>query len=95
MTKAQLIRELSRKTGVEKNQVEAIVESFMKVVADQVCDKQTISLRGFGIFMPKKRAAKIGRNISKNTPMLVPAHYIPFFKPYEKFSDKVKKALSK
>ena len=95
MRKSDLINNISDKTGIPKVDVLVTIETMIKEVKESLASGQNIYIRGFGSFITKKRAAKIGRNISKNTPMLVPAHYIPFFKPYEKFSDKVKKALSK
>ena len=47
-------------------------------------------LRGFGSFIVKTRAEKTGRNISKNTTIIIPAHNIPSFKPSRVFVDEVK-----
>ena len=51
---------------------------------------ENVYLRGFGSFIIKARAAKTGRNISKNTSIQIPAHNIPAFKPSKTFVDKVK-----
>jgi len=50
-----------------------------------------VYLRGFGSFIVKTRAEKTGRNISKNTAVIIPAHNIPSFKPSKTFVDSVKK----
>lgn len=91
MTKADIINEISEKTGIEKLAVQASVESFMKIVRNNMAEGKNIYLRGFGTFVVKKRAEKTGRNISKNTTVIIPAHYIPAFKPAKTFADKVKK----
>ena len=93
MTKAEIVKEISRKTGIERALVEATVEAFMNSVKEHISSKETVSLRGFGNFIVKKRAAKIARNISKNTAIHLPAHFIPAFKPSKKFSEKVKKSV--
>ena len=93
MTKAEIVKEISRKTGIEKSMVEATIEAFMNSVKEHIASKDTVSLRGFGNFIVKRRAAKIARNISKNTAIHLPAHYIPAFKPSKKFSDRIKKAV--
>ena len=49
-----------------------------------------VYLRGFGSFIIKTRAAKTGRNISKNTAIEIPAHNIPAFKPAKVFVEGVK-----
>lgn len=91
MTKADIVNEIAEKTGIEKMVVQTAIESFMKVVRNNMSEGRNIYLRGFGTFLCKKRAAKIGRNISKNTTVEIPAHYIPAFKPAKSFSEKVKK----
>ena len=91
MTKADIINEISEKTGIEKLVVQTAVEAFMKSVRNNMADGKNIYLRGIGTFLVKKRAEKIGRNISKNTSVVIPAHFIPSFKPSKNFSDRVKK----
>lgn len=95
MTKADIINEISEKTGIEKVVVKASVEAFMKSVKDSMEKGSNVYLRGFGSFIVKKRAEKTGRNISKNTTVIIPAHYIPAFKPAKPFADKVKKNVKK
>lgn len=95
MTKADIINEIAEKTGIEKMVVQASVEAFMKSVKGAMEKGQNVYLRGFGSFIVKKRAEKTGRNISKNTTIIIPAHYIPAFKPAKTFSDEVKKSVKK
>ena len=91
MTKADIVNEITEKTGVERAIVLNTVESFMKVIKNNMAQGKNIYLRGFGTFLCKKRAAKIGRNITKNTAVHIPAHIIPAFKPAKTFADKIKK----
>lgn len=93
MTKSDIVNEISEKTGIEKVTVQATVEAFMKTVKIAMTKGNNVYLRGFGSFVVKKRAEKTGRNISKNTPIIIPAHYIPAFKPAKTFTDKVKKTV--
>ena len=92
MTKADIVNEISKSTGVEKAQVQQIVESFMDSIKDAMISQNNVYLRGFGSFIIKKRAAKVARNISKNTTITIPAHNIPAFKPAKSFAAKVKGA---
>lgn len=92
MTKADLVNEISKNTGVEKAQVQQIVESFMECIKDSMVANNNVYLRGFGSFIIKKRATKVARNISKNTTITIPAHNIPAFKPAKSFAAKVKGA---
>jgi DNA-binding protein HU-beta len=91
MTKADIVNEISEKTGIEKIAVQASVEAFMKSIRNAMIEGKNVYLRGFGTFVVKRRAEKIGRNISKNTTVVIPAHYIPAFKPAKTFSERVKK----
>lgn len=90
MTKADIVNEIAEKTGVEKVAVQATVEAFMNSVKGSLVKGENVYLRGFGSFIAKKRAQKTGRNISKNTTIIIPAHYIPAFKPAKSFAEKVK-----
>ena len=90
MTKAELVSKISEKTGVEKLTTLAIVESMMNEIKDSISNSESVFLRGFGTFKAKKRAEKTGRNIKKNTTIIIPAHHIPAFKPAKVFTQEVK-----
>jgi len=90
MTKAEIVADIANKTGVEKVAVQAVVESFMDAVKGSMMNGENVYLRGFGSFTIKKRAEKTGRNISKNTTIIIPAHNIPSFKPAKTFVAQVK-----
>ncbi|HNX79200.1 MAG TPA: HU family DNA-binding protein [Prolixibacteraceae bacterium] len=90
MTKADIVNEVSRNTGIEKLTVQKAVEAFMESVKDSLVDGKNVYLRGFGSFVVKKRAEKTARNISKNTTIIIPSHNIPSFKPAKTFVSKVK-----
>jgi DNA-binding protein HU-beta len=91
MTKADIVAEIVEKTGVEKVAVQATVEAFMKSVRNSMENGENVYLRGFGSFVIKTRKEKTGRNVSKNTTIIIPAHNIPSFKPAKSFAEKVKK----
>ena len=93
MTKAEIVSRISEKTGVEKVIALAVVEALMAEVKVSVSSNQSVFLRGFGTFKPKKRAEKTGRNISKNTTIIIPAHHIPAFKPAKVFVKQVKESV--
>jgi Bacterial nucleoid DNA-binding protein len=90
MTKADIVNEISKSTGVDKHSVLASVESFMEIVKSSLSDGENVYLRGFGSFIIKKRAQKTARNISKNTTIIIPEHNIPSFKPAKTFLKDVK-----
>jgi len=95
MTKADIVNEISKNTGIEKITVQKTVESFMETVKDSLSKNKNVYLRGFGSFITKKRAKKTARNISKNTTIIIPEHFIPSFKPAKTFVNKVKSNVKK
>jgi len=95
MTKADMVSEISRNTGIEKVTVQKTVESFMNTLKGSMVNGNNVYLRGFGSFIIKKRAKKTARNISKNTTIIIPEHFIPAFKPAKSFSGEVKTQVKK
>ena len=90
MTKAEIVNEISQKTGIDKVTVLNTVEAFMTSVKEALANEQNVYLRGFGSFILKKRAQKTARNISKNTTIIIPEHNIPAFKPAKTFMQDIK-----
>lgn len=90
MTKQDIVNEISKATGTEKETVMKTVEAMMDVIRVSMSKNQNIYLRGFGTFEVRKRAKKTARNISKNTAIIIPAHFVPVFKPSKEFIEKVK-----
>jgi|TARA_B110000914_G_scaffold203081_1_gene196471 DNA-binding protein HU-beta len=90
MTKADLVKNISDKTGMDKSDVQMIAEKFMSEVKNSLKNNENVYIRGFGSFIVKTRAKKTGRNISKNVAVVIPAHNIPAFKPSKTFVNSVK-----
>jgi DNA-binding protein HU-beta len=94
MTKAEIVAGISEETGLERSEVLRAVESFMHSIKSSLSEGQNVYLRGFGSFIVKRRAQKTGRNISKKTTVIIPAHNIPSFKPAKVFIEEVKNNVS-
>ena len=90
MTKIEIVKEVSKSTGIENATVSAVVEGFMEAVKGSLAKDNNVYLRGFGTFEVKTRKAKTGRNITKNTTIIVPEHKVPTFKPCPDFKNQVK-----
>ncbi|MFY7964039.1 MAG: HU family DNA-binding protein [Chitinophagaceae bacterium] len=90
MRKADIVNIIADKTGIPKVDVLVTLESFFKEVKTQLANGENVYVRGFGSFITKKRASKIGRNIKKNVAVQIPEHYIPAFKPAKEFVTEVK-----
>ena len=90
MRKADLIAQISERTGIPKVDVMVTLETMLKRIKESLIEGENIYIRGFGSFITKKRAAKIGRNIKKNIAVEIPEHYIPAFKPSKEFVREIK-----
>ena len=90
MTKADIVNEVAKATGIEKTTVQTVLEASMDSIKDSLAKGQPVYLRGFGSFIIKHRAEKAARNITRNTTMTIPAHDIPAFKPAKVFVASVK-----
>lgn len=90
MTKAEIAANIADKTGLERVEVQSVLDCFMKEVRRSMANGNNVYLRGFGSFVVKMREKKTGRDISKNTSIVIPAHHIPYFKPCKSFVDEVR-----
>ena len=95
MRKADLVASISDKTGVAKVDVLVTLETFFSEIKDTLAEGENVYVRGFGSFILKKRAKKIGRHIKENKPIEIPEHFIPAFKPSKVFVDQVKDSVKK
>jgi len=90
MTKADIVNEISKNTGIEKIIVQTTVENFMEIIKNSLVEGDNVYLRGFGSFIVKTRATKTARNISKNITITIPSHKVPSFRPSKSFTLQVK-----
>ena len=93
MTKADIVNGIAKKTGIEKVTVHKTVEAFMATLKGSLTSGKNVYLRRFGSFVLRKRAEKTARNISKNTTIIIPEHFIPAFKPSKEFVISVKSTV--
>lgn len=92
MRKADIVSSIAEKTGIPKVDILVALEAFFKEVKVSLVEGEPVYVRGFGSFILKKRAAKIGRNIKKNIAVEIPEHFIPAFKPAKEFIIAVKES---
>lgn len=89
MTKAEIVAQIARNTGLDRESTLVVVEEFMDCVRESLTNGENVYLRGFGSFITKRRAQKIARNITAQKSVVVPAHDIPAFKPAKSFMQRV------
>ena len=90
MTKAEIVNQVAKATGIEKVTVQSVVEATMDSIKASLVNGEPVYLRGFGSFIIKHRAQKAASNITQKTTLTIPAHDIPAFKPAKSFVEEVK-----
>ena len=93
MIKSEIVQSIAKKSGMEKVDVQNVIEGMMDEIKCSLEKGENVYLRGFGSFVIKKRAEKTGRNIFKNTTLIIPAHNIPSFKPAKVFINRIKERV--
>ena len=91
MTKADIVKAISEKYGIQSNVVKAVINDFTEIVKESLSEGEPVYLRHFGSFIVKERAQKTARNIKAQTTITIPAHKIPAFKPAKEFMQDLKK----
>ena len=81
MTKADIVKSIASKTGIDREKVQLIIDETMSEIKGSLAKEENVYLRGFGTFEVKTRAAKPARDISKSMTIMIPEHKIPYFKP--------------
>lgn len=95
MTKFELIKAVSKATGVDRETVSNVIDMYVETVKTSLISGEAVNFRKFGTFYLKHRASKTARNIAKNTTMIIPAHNIAAFKPSKEFADAIVAADAK
>jgi len=90
MTKAEAITQTTAMTRLDKKQTEVIITAFTVGIMDALAECDSIFILGFGTFYSKWRNETTGRDIKRNKAVIVPPHYLPFFKPHQDFKNMVK-----
>lgn len=89
MTKADLVEEISSRTGVSKNHTALIVDELLDAVCRTLSDGRHLEIRGFGTFKVRERRARRARNPRSGEEVLVPAKLVPVFKPSKELKAQV------
>jgi integration host factor subunit beta len=90
MTKSELIESLVRKqVQLGYKDIELAVKTMLEHMASTLASGQRIEIRGFGSFSLHYRPSRVGRNPKSGEPVMLPAKYVPHFKPGKELRDRV------
>lgn len=87
--KDDIITAVCSDTWIPRGTVERVINSTLSNIVQALSQGKEVQFAGFGSFEPKQRAARVGRNPHKNTPVPIPARVVPVFKAGKTFKDAV------
>ncbi len=91
MNKTELIDALAEKSGLAKSEAEKALGSFLEIVTETLQAGNEVTITGFGSFMAKNRAARMGVNPQNPTQKIqIPAVTVPKFKAGKTLKDSLK-----
>lgn len=89
MTKADIVDEISKSTGLTKIETKAVVDGVFASIINAITAGKRIELRGFGVFKHKSRKPRMARNPKSGELVPLEKRYVPVFKPSPEFLSKV------
>jgi len=87
MNRDQIITEIAKEAELTKGAAGEFLDVFCEVVTNAVASGDSVKIQGFGIFEPKQRAARIGRNPKTGEEIPISATVVPVFKAGKQFKD--------
>lgn len=91
MNKAELSDKIAAKTGLNKKQVEDVLESFETITTETLKASGEVTLTGFGTFMARRREARAGVNPRNPSEKIqIGAVTVPKFKAGKALKDALK-----
>ncbi len=81
VTKADIVKKVSKNTGISRKDVLDVVNSFLEELKMVIISKKTVELRGFGTFGVKVRKGRVARNPRTGEKVVVKDRYTAYFKP--------------
>ena len=90
MTKKEIVKIISEKSGLTQIQTKEIVQSTLDAIVDSIISAGRIELRNFGVFEVRERAPRKARNPRTGEAVDVPAKKVVVFKPGRLMEDRLK-----
>jgi len=93
MTKADIVDEIAKATGLTKIETKAVVDGVFASIISAISSGKRIELRGFGVYKHKSRKPRMARNPKSGELVPLGKRYVPVFKPSPDFLKKVNMAM--
>ena len=89
MNKADLILAISEKEDLSKQDVENVINEFLRMIEKEVIKGKDVKLSNFGVFYKKERKARKGTNPSDGKAIIIPANNTVGFRPSKSIKGKL------
>lgn len=89
MTKKEIVKSISDKTGLTQLQIKEIVQLTFDGIIETLLDEKRVELRNFGVFQVKSRKARKARNPRTGRQVDVPEKFVVTFKPGKEMEARV------
>lgn len=89
MTKKEIVRSISDKTGLTQLQIKEIVQLTFEGIIDTLLSEGRVELRNFGVFQVKSRKARTARNPRTGRKVAVPEKFVVSFKAGKEMEERV------
>lgn len=93
MTKADIVDEIAKATGLTKIETKAVVDGVFSSIITSISNGKRIELRGFGVFKYKSRKPRMARNPKTGELVPLEKRFVPVFKPSPEFLHKVNETM--
>jgi len=90
MNKTDLINAVAEKSELSKKDSTSAVEATIEAITESLANGEKVSLKGFGNFEVRERAARNGRNPSTGESIRIEKSKAPAWKPAKPLKDLIK-----
>ena len=91
MNKADLVNEISSRTGLTKTKTNDVVDAIVESIQGALAKGEKVTLVGFGTFDTIVRKERKGRNPKTGEKIPVPPKKLPFFKVGKELKERIDK----
>ena len=89
MTKKEIVKSISDKTGLTQLQIKEIVQLTFDGIVETLLEEGRVELRNFGVFQVRSRKARKARNPRTGLQVDVPEKFVVIFKPGKEMEARV------
>lgn len=86
----EFLTQLQKRVKKDKQATEKLSAAIVKVLREECSDMNTISVKGFGNFEPKKKLEREIYNPATGSKMLIPPKIVLTFKPSTAIKNQIK-----